>query len=76
MDYQYLTPATLQNSFSSVMTSNLLEEKQPLHIIPPIFARLDTQGNYNYLSEVVSKAGTKGRPSNQSIEAEEDVPIE
>ena len=62
MDYQYLTPTPLQNSFSSVMASNLLDEKQPLHIAPPIFSRLDAQGNYNYMSDNFSKVGSRGRP--------------
>jgi len=63
MDFQYLTPTPLQNSFSSVMTSSLLDEKQPLHIVPSIFSRLDCQGNYNYTPGVISKIGSRGKPA-------------
>ena len=68
MDYQYLTPSPLQNSFSTIMTSNLLDERQPLHIVPPIFSRLDCQGNYNYMSDVISKVGSRGKPVNEGNE--------
>ena len=70
MDFQYLTPTPLQNSFSLVMTSSLLDEKQPLHIIPSIFSRLDCQGNYNYTPGLISKIGSRGKPA-KSVNGEE-----
>lgn len=76
MDYQYVTPSSLRNSFSSIMTSTLLDEKQPLHIVPPIFSRLDVQGNYNYMSQVVSKVGSKGKPVVKQSGTPDEVPIE
>ena len=59
------------------MTSNLLDEQQPLHIVPPIFSRIDVQGNYNYISEVAGKTGSKGKPMNEENDKEEhETPIE
>ena len=73
VDYQYLTPAALQNAFTQVSTSALMEEDQPLHIVPPIFSRIDVPGSYNYQPEVLSRPGTKSNPAHQVASVEEDL---
>ncbi len=72
VDYQYLAPKELQNAFSHVSTSSLMEEKQPLHIIPPIFSRIDAQGSYNYQPETAKRAGSRNNPLHVVNPVEED----
>eukprot|EP00794_Sanderia_malayensis_P015747 gene15747-17336_t len=73
VDYQYLTPKEMQNAFSQVSTSQLMDEKQPLHMVPAIFSRIDMQGSYNYQPEISKRPGTKSNPlHSQNLPDEED----
>ncbi|XP_065068050.1 general transcription factor 3C polypeptide 5-like isoform X3 [Rhopilema esculentum] len=75
VDFQYITPKPLQNAFSTVETSSLLDEQQPLHIVPAIFSRIDVQGSYNYHPETFNRLGTKGNPAHrESLNPEEEIP--
>lgn len=72
MDFQYLAPKPLHDTFKSVLTSSFLDEKQPLHVSPAIFARIDVPGNYNYQPDIVSRLGTKGNPVHKKQPTDDD----
>ena len=61
MDYQFLAPPQLWNAFKEVQGSSMLEEHQPLHVPPHIFARINAPGTYFYRPEPTGKRGTTWR---------------
>ncbi len=72
VDYQYITPKELRHAFSQVSTSQLIEEDQPLHIMPPIFSRIDVPGSYNYQPEVSKRTGSKSNPLHVPTKGDEE----
>ena len=68
MDYQYLTPEPLWEYFKRIHTSELGNTDFPPYFAPPVFARLDSPGVYQYKPDLVTGIKTVAKaPNTDSI---------
>lgn len=69
-DFQYLAP-DMPDFLKQVTGADVLNQKVPYHLQPPVFTRFDHPINYNYNPEPSSSRG-RGRKSNQGNEPDEE----
>ncbi|XP_066927657.1 general transcription factor 3C polypeptide 5-like [Clytia hemisphaerica] len=69
MDYQYLTPEPLWNYFKSIHTSELGNTDFPPYFAPPVFARLDSAGVYQYKPDLVTGIKTVAKAPEIGIDS-------
>lgn len=69
MDYQYLTPQPLWNYFKSIHTSELGNTDFPPYFAPPVFARLDSAGAYQYKPDLVTGIKTPAKTPETTIDS-------
>lgn len=69
MDYQYLTPEPLWEYFKSIHTSELGNTEFPPYFAPPVFARLDSPGVYQYKPDLVTGIKTVSKTPEVGIDS-------
>jgi len=67
-DYQYLTPEPLWHHFDEIHGSELAQRDLPPYYAPPVFARIDTVGQYNYRPDPLIRATA----ANKRLQGEDD----